>query len=158
MTLSGRKAHPSLSGGQISLLSLTFANTVSSIWNFLLFLFLWCILSQALMLTSSIITLVILSPWEALVAQEWRIHLPMQETWVRSLGQEDSLEKEVATNSSILAWEIPWTEAPWQAVVHGVAKSWTWLSDETTIRIITLLTFCQTLPIHCHYMLFKMKT
>ena len=34
----------------------------------------------------------------------------MQETWVRSLGWEDSLEKEMATHSSILAWEIPWTE------------------------------------------------
>ena len=34
----------------------------------------------------------------------------MQETWVRSLGQEDSLEKEMATPSSILAWEVPWTE------------------------------------------------
>ena len=36
----------------------------------------------------------------------YRIHLPMQETWVRSLGQEDALEKEVATHSSILPWEI----------------------------------------------------
>ena len=36
----------------------------------------------------------------------------MQEMWVRSLGQEDPLEKEMATHSSILAWEIPWTEEP----------------------------------------------
>ena len=36
----------------------------------------------------------------------------MQETWVWSLGQEDSLEKEMATQSNILAWEIPWTEEP----------------------------------------------
>ena len=36
----------------------------------------------------------------------------MQETWVRSFGQEDPLEKEVTTNSSILAWETPWTEDP----------------------------------------------
>ena len=35
-----------------------------------------------------------------------------QETWVRSLGQEDPLEEETATHSSILAWEIPWTEEP----------------------------------------------
>ena len=35
-----------------------------------------------------------------------------EETWVQSLGQEDSLEKEMATHSSILAWEIPWTEEP----------------------------------------------
>ena len=34
------------------------------------------------------------------------------ETWVPSLGQEDPLEKEVATHSSILAWRIPWTEQP----------------------------------------------
>ena len=36
----------------------------------------------------------------------------MQETRVRSLGQEDPLEKEMATHSSVLAWEIPWTEEP----------------------------------------------
>ena len=36
----------------------------------------------------------------------------MQETQVRSLGQEDPLEEEMATHSSILAWEIPWTEEP----------------------------------------------
>ena len=38
-------------------------------------------------------------------------HLPtVWETWVRSLGQEDPLEKEMATHSSTLAWKIPWTE------------------------------------------------
>ena len=36
----------------------------------------------------------------------------MQETWVRSLGREDPLEKGMATHSSILAWRIPWTEKP----------------------------------------------
>ena len=36
----------------------------------------------------------------------------MQEMWVLSLGQEDPLEKEMATHSSILAWEIPWMEEP----------------------------------------------
>jgi len=46
------------------------------------------------------------------VAQGQRISLPMQETQVQSLGQEDSLEKEMAINSSILAWRIPWTEEP----------------------------------------------
>ena len=40
-------------------------------------------------------------------------HLPtMQETWIRSLGQEDPLEKEMAIHSSILAWKIPWMEEP----------------------------------------------
>ena len=36
----------------------------------------------------------------------------MQEIWVQSLGQEDPLEKEMATHSSTLAWKIPWTEEP----------------------------------------------
>ena len=40
-------------------------------------------------------------------------HLPaMRDIWVRSLGLEDPLEKEMATHFSILAWEIPWTEEP----------------------------------------------
>ena len=46
----------------------------------------------------------------SLVAQRLKHLPPMQETWVRSLGQEDSLEKEMVTHSSNLAWRIPWTE------------------------------------------------
>ena len=42
---------------------------------------------------------------------EIRIRLSMQETRVQSLGQEDHLEKEMATHSSMLAWRIPWTES-----------------------------------------------
>ena len=38
--------------------------------------------------------------------------LVVQETWIQSPGQEDSLEKEMTTHSSILAWKIPWTEEP----------------------------------------------
>ena len=54
----------------------------------------------------------------------------MQETWVQFLGQEDPLEKERATHSSIRAWENPWTEEPGRLhTAHGVAKSWTQLSD-----------------------------
>ena len=49
--------------------------------------------------------------------------LAMQKTWVRSLGWEDSLEKEMATHSSILAWRIPTDRGAWWATVHGVAKS-----------------------------------
>ena len=45
----------------------------------------------------------------------------MQETWVRSLGREDPLQKEMATHSSILAWEIPWTGEP-GGIVHRVAE------------------------------------
>ena len=46
-----------------------------------------------------------------------------QETWVQSLGQEDPLEKEIATHSSILAWEIPWTEEPSRLQSMGWKKS-----------------------------------
>ena len=46
----------------------------------------------------------------SLVAQPVKNPPAMQETWVRSLGWEDSLEKEMATHSSILAWRIPGTE------------------------------------------------
>ena len=46
----------------------------------------------------------------SLVAQMVKNPPAMQETWVQSLGQEDLLEKAVATHSSILAWRIPWTE------------------------------------------------
>ena len=49
----------------------------------------------------------------------------MKEMRIRSLGREDPLEKEMATHSSILAWEIPWIEEPGGATVRGVAKSWT---------------------------------
>ena len=48
----------------------------------------------------------------SLVAQLVKNLPAMQETWVRFLGQEDPLEKEMATQSSILAWRIPWTEEP----------------------------------------------
>ena len=53
----------------------------------------------------------------------------VQEAPVQSMGQEDPLEKEMATHSSILAWRIPWTEGVWQATVHGVTKSQTQLND-----------------------------
>ena len=54
----------------------------------------------------------------------------MQETWVQSLDWEDLLGKEMATHSSILAWEIPWTEGP-GCLVYGVTKSHARLSDYT---------------------------
>ena len=46
------------------------------------------------------------------MAQMVKNLLAMQETWVRSLGQEDPLEKRMVTHCSILAWRIPWTEEP----------------------------------------------
>ena len=55
----------------------------------------------------------------------------MQEMWVRSLGREDPLEKEMAIHSSILAWETPWTEEPGRLQSMGVTK------ESNTIKRLT---------------------
>ena len=52
-----------------------------------------------------------------------------QETWVQSMGQEDTLEKEMATHSSILVWKIPWIEKPGRLQSMGLQKRQTGLSD-----------------------------
>ena len=64
-----------------------------------------------------------------MVAQTVKNPPAMQETWVQSLGWKDPLEKEMATHSSILAWEIPWTEEPGGLQSVGSQKSQTGLSD-----------------------------
>ena len=86
-----------------------------------------------------------------LVVQGWRIHLLLQETleaWAESLGQGDPLEKSMATHSSILAWEIPWTEEPGGLQAMGLQRlgrdwvtehqhhhTWTTKADLTGLRI-----------------------
>ena len=64
-----------------------------------------------------------------LVAQMEKNLPTKQETQVPSLGQEDPLEKEMATYSSILAWKISWTEEPGRLQSMGLQKSWTQISD-----------------------------
>ena len=64
----------------------------------------------------------------SLVAQTIKKLPAMQETQVQSLGQEDPLEKGMATHCSSLACRIPWTDEP-GGLVHGVMKSWTRLSN-----------------------------
>ena len=49
--------------------------------------------------------------------------MPMQETGIQSLGQKDPLEKDIATHSSIIAWEIPWTEEPGRLQSMGSQES-----------------------------------
>ena len=66
----------------------------------------------------------------SLVAQRLKCLPAMQETWVRSLGQEDPLEKEMASHSSLLAWRIPWTEKP-GGLQSTESQSQTRLSDLT---------------------------
>ena len=56
--------------------------------------------------------LIVNTIWASLVAQTVKNPLEMQETWVQSLGQENPLEKVMATHSNILSWRIPWTEEP----------------------------------------------
>ena len=79
-------------------------------------------------------------PWTSLVAQTVKRLSTMWETWVRSLGWEYSLEKEMATHSSTLALKIPWTEElgagyyPWGRKESG-----------TTEQLHFTLTFCNTL-------------
>ena len=65
----------------------------------------------------------------SLLAQTVKSLTVMQETGVWSLSQEDPLEKEMATQSSILAWEIPWTEEPgWlQSMGHKESDTTEWL-------------------------------
>ena len=71
--------------------------------------------------------------WTSLVAQMVKHLSTMWETWVRSLGQKDPLEKEMASHSSILAWRIPWMEEPGGLQSTG-SQSWTRLSDFTSLQ------------------------
>ena len=67
--------------------------------------------------------------WASPVAQTIKNLPAMLEAWVWSLGWEDPLEEGMATHSSILAWRIPTDRGAWWATVHGVTKTWTWLSN-----------------------------
>ena len=68
----------------------------------------------------------------------------VQETWVRSLGQEDPLEKEIAAHSSTLAWKIPWTEEPGRLQSMGLQRVGHDLSTEQqqyNVVYVTLVYF-----------------
>ena len=65
----------------------------------------------------------------SLVAQIVKNLPSMLENWVQSLSWEDPLEEGIATHYSILAWRIPMNRGAWWAIVHGVAKSQTRLSN-----------------------------
>ena len=75
----------------------------------------------------------------------------MQETWVRSLGWEDPLEKKMTTHSSIFAWRIPWTEDPGESL----------LSPALTGRFFTTSATCEALQYYYmtvqKYVLFKLE-
>ena len=63
----------------------------------------------------------------------------MQETCVQSLGRKDSLEKEVATHFSILAWRIPMDRGAWWATAHRVTKSQTGLKQLSTQACVNIV-------------------
>ena len=71
----------------------------------------------------------------SLVAQMVKNLPAVWKTWVRSLSCEDPLEDSMPTSSSILVWRIPMNRRAWQATVHGVAKSQTWLSNSVHTHI-----------------------
>ena len=83
----------------------------------------------------------------SLVSQMVKRLPAMRETWVQSLGLEDPLEKEMATHSSILAWEIPWTEEPERLQSMGL-QSRTQLSDYHFHFHTVLLSDCINLHSH----------
>ena len=70
--------------------------------------------------------------------------LAMQETQIRSLGQEDPLEKEMETHSSTLAWRFLWTEEP-----SGIAKSQTQLCDKLSLQFRLHWVLVATLRFSC---------
>ena len=94
--------------------------------------------------------------WDSLIAQTVKSLPAVLETQVQSLGWEDPLKKEMATHSSILACKIPWMEETWQVTVHGVAESWTQLSDFTSLHfaqtpwwvVWTILSSTSLIPLH----------
>ena len=87
----------------------------------------------------------------SLVAQAVKNPPAMWETWVRSLGWEDPLEKGRAAHSSILAWRIPKDRSTWRATVHGITKGQTRLSDEaqpSTAHEIYIASISTNLSLH----------
>ena len=72
----------------------------------------------------------------------------MQKTWVQSLGREDSLEKKMATHSSIVVEVNPIDKGAWQATVHGVTKSQTQL---TILLSFPLCTIGEIIRCNNHY-------
>ena len=85
------------------------------------------IISRSTHVTVNDIILLLIFKWlssiqlqASLLAQKVKNLPAMRETWVKSLGWEDPLEEEMATHSSTLTWEIPWTEEP--GGLHGITK------------------------------------
>ena len=113
-------------------------------------------------LGSTLSALLNVLPQTSLVAQTVKRMPAMWETWVRSLGWEDPLEKEMATHSSTLAWKIPWTEGPGrlqfmgsQRVAHNWATSLSFTGEELGIFWDTLSVYSLEIIISIFITLFE---
>ena len=91
----------------------------------------------------------------SLVAQRLKRFPPMWETWVRSLGREDPLEKEMATHSSVLAWRIPWREGPLVGYIQSVWLQESGKQQQQHRRILSLGPE-QGVPLSLHWFIHKM--
>ena len=92
-----------------------------------------------------------LQKWASPMAQQVKNSPPMQKTqemWVRALSQEDALEKEMATHSSILAWKIPWTKEPGSLQSMGSQKvrHTEWLNMYASKTVISFYVFISLKP------------
>ena len=80
-------------------------------------------------------------------------HLPaMQETWIRSLGQEDPLEKKMETHSNTLVWKIPWMKEPGRLQSMGLEKSLSNFIDDV-YRF-----FCTFMEVLWYYLIYGSKS
>ena len=95
-----------------------------------------------------------LKSWASLVAQWKRICLPVQETRVWSLGWKGPLEQEMATHSSILAWEDPMDRGAWQVTDNRVAQSPTRLHTHTPPQANSVLGKCAGRLLLDHFVAF----
>ena len=82
--------------------------------------------------------------WASLVAQMVKNVPTMQETWVKSLGWEDSLENRMSTHSGILAWRIPWTEEPGRLQSQQARVK---MTEQLTFSLNEYLKHCE-IPLH----------
>ena len=89
----------------------------------------------------------------SLIAQSVKSVTAMQETWVRPLGWEDPLPKEMATHPGMLAWRIPWTEEPGRLLSMRLQESDT--AERLSVHCVNFCGCCNQLP---HSGWFKKKT
>ena len=98
-------------------------------------------------LVISILSTIFRKSMASQVLQWWRIHLPLQEMWIQSLGQDDLLEEKVATHCSILAWKIPWSAgySPWgcscKQGLEGGEEWGLWVQGRTHRAVATALSW-----------------